>query len=221
MNSTANLIAHFPGSNSLSSTQRASSLGSTIRAPSQGYSLMSRSPSISTLSTSLSRSPSLSSLNSEEVIRGGVPNMNSLFSTTLKPNNSFLHGHYAANLLLGASNTLSGGIKSAWSASQELKANQVHSNNLTTHGVSLAPAIATIDQNNFNRINSASAGATIGSLFGPLGAAAGFAIGNAVASKSSLPANISTPSGTVSANDDVLASSHSSGPRDSSPILDE
>lgn len=126
---------------------------------------------------------------------------------------TFLHG-LAAN----AANLASFGITRGLAAADQGHANQVHSANQSAHGVGLQAAVENVDRNQQSKITSGVAGATIGSLLGPLGSLAGYAIGRAVAPQADTP-KISGFTGQFSPDSSGVANSHSTQSAEDAPVL--
>lgn len=223
MNSIAPLITRTPGSEALNASLKSQYLGGSTKGtynPGNYNSLLS--------SPSLSRSTSSSSLDSQAILRGGVPSGSNKFSqavqtepvlsTTATKNPSFLHSSYIPSQAVSASNILSGGVVSAAGAYGNYKTAMTDAKNASAHGVSLAPSINTIHQNNQTQKDYSVAGASLGAAFGPLGSIAGWAIGSAIAPKADLP-TLNSFEGPVSANNAGIADSHSTASHDETPIL--
>lgn len=126
---------------------------------------------------------------------------------------TFLHG-----LVANSANLASLGITRGLAAADQGHANQVHSANQSAHGVGLQPAIDNVDRNQQAKISSGVAGATIGSLLGPLGSIAGYAIGRAVAPQADTP-KISGFTGQFSPDSSGVANAHTTQSNDSASVL--
>jgi len=227
MNSVANLITRTPGSSGVNSSIRAASLGSSLKESSPYIRLDDFGGESD-------------DWDDDSIIRGGVPSKFGISQSTQTNYDSKGKGNsgavdfvdsassgkaqpYPGPIIGGNLRALSGvasaGVSSLLRAGDQFRANSTLNSNLQQHGVGLSSAITAIQQNQQVAADYGSAGASLGSILGPLGSLGGYFLGHAFAPQSQIP-GVYSSSGMVSADSPGVSLGHTTASAGDTKLLD-